>query len=76
MDVPDAEGVFLKLSGRLQWLLLISFELCVWVQRFVNLVDDSSGVWVGVWLAGCVLVRMEDWVAGKACLLVGYNLDY
>ena len=43
----------------------------------MSLVDDNSGVcvWVSGWLAVCVLVRVQERVAGKACLLVGYNLD-
>ena len=42
MDVPDAEGVFFKHFGRISWL--IRSEWCVWVQRCVSLLDDSSGV--------------------------------
>ena len=33
-------------------------------------------MWVGGWLAGCVLVRVQERVAERACLLVGYTLDY
>ena len=32
--------------------------------------------WVGGWLAGCALVRVQERVAGKACVLMGYTLDY
>ena len=55
---------------------LISFGWYVWVQRCVSLVDDSSDVWVGGWLAGCVLVPVEERVAEKVYLLMGYTLDY
>ena len=56
----------------------ISFEWCVGVQRCVSLVDASSGVggWAGGWLAGCVSVRVQEWVAERARVLVGYTLDY
>ena len=52
---------------------LIKFEWCVCLQRCVSLVDDSSGVCVGVWewLAGCVLVRVQERVAERSCVLVG-----
>ena len=48
----------------------------MWVQRRVSLVDDSNDVWVGGWLAGCVLVRVEERVAENVYLLMGYTLDY
>ena len=55
----------------------ISFEWCVGVQRCVSLFDASSGVCVGgLWLAGCVSVRVQERMAERACLLVGYTLDY
>ena len=55
----------------------ISFEWCVWVQRCVSLFDASSGVCVGgLWLAVCVSVRVQEWVAERARVLVGYTLDY
>ena len=53
----------------------ISFEWCVGVQRCVSLVDSSSGVG-GLWLAGCVSVRVQERVAERAPVLVGYILDY
>ena len=31
---------------------------------------------MGGWLAGCVSVRVQERVAERACLLVGYTLDY
>ena len=33
-------------------------------------------VWVGGWLAGCVLVHEQELVAERARVLVGYSLDY
>ena len=33
-------------------------------------------VWVGGWLAGCVSVRVQELVAERARVLVGYTLDY
>ena len=33
-------------------------------------------VWVGGWLAVCVSVRVQERVTERACLLVGYTLDY
>ena len=42
----------------------------------MSLVDDSSGVWVGGWFAGCVFLRMEERMAERAYLLVGYTFDY
>ena len=57
-DVPETEGVLLlffcniveSLSGS---YCLIMFEWCVWVQRCVCFVDDSSGVCVWVCLGAC-----------------------
>ena len=31
---------------------------------------------MGGWLAGCVSVRVQERVAERACLLLGYILDY
>ena len=48
----------------------IIFEWCVWVQRCVSLVDDSSGMcvcgWVGVFMGAC-----GGGDARKACFVVG-----
>ena len=57
-DVPETEGVLLlffcniveNLSGS---YCLIMFEWCVWVQRCLCLVDDSSGVCGCVCLGAC-----------------------
>ena len=55
----------------------ISFEWCVWVQRCASHVDASSGVCVGgLWLAGCVSVCVQERVTERACVLVGYTLDF
>ena len=54
----------------------ISFEWFVWVQRCVSLVDDSSGVCVCRWFGGCIWVRVEEGMAERACLVVGYSFDY
>ena len=71
----DGPSVFMSLHLR-----DISFEWCVGVQRCVSLVDASSGVCVcggvGGWFAGCVLVRVQERVAERARVLVGYTLDY
>ena len=64
-ETEEAEGVFLKPSRRLQWLLLISFERCEWVQRCVSLVDDSSGVYVGGWLVGWVCIGAYGGLDGR-----------
>ena len=42
----------------------------------MSLVDASSGVCVGGWLAGYVVVRVQERVAERACVLVGYTLHY
>ena len=31
---------------------------------------------VGGWVGGCVSVRVHERVAERACLLLGYTLDY
>ena len=69
----DGPSVFMSLHLR-----DISFELCVGVHRCVSLVDASSGVcvWVGGRLTVCVSMRVQEWVAERACLLVEYTLDY
>ena len=50
------------------WLVLSGSAMCecYWWQQWC----------VGGWLAGCVLVRAQERVAERACLLLGYTLDY
>ena len=71
MDVPDDAGVFLEPSRRLQWLLLISFEWCEWVQLCVSLVDNSSGVWVGGWVVGWVCIGACAGAGGRKSMSSG-----
>ena len=64
MDVPETEGVFFNIvEGFSGCYSLIRFEYCVWVQRYVSLVDDSRGVCVCVCVCECVWVCFFMWSA-------------